>query len=113
MVSKAPAAEKATADRRAKDRRTNDRRQAEAGENLGSEERRKGGRRKTERRRQIDPTTCERDYTEQEVEFMRAMDDYKRKSGRQFPTWSEVLEVIRSLGYRQVDEPQELVVRTS
>jgi ribosome maturation protein Sdo1 len=54
---------------------------------------------KVQRRRQIDPTTCERDYSDQEVEFMNAMDDYKRKSGRMFPTCSEVLEVIRSLGY--------------
>ena len=54
---------------------------------------------KVNRRRQIDPTTCERDYTELEVEFMNALDDYKRKSGRMFPTCSEVLEVIRSLGY--------------
>ena len=62
-------------------------------------------RRKVERRRQIDPTTCERDYSGDEVEFMRAIDDYKRRSGRQFPTWSEVLEVIRDLGYRKVAEP--------
>ena len=59
-------------------------------------------RRKVERRRQIDPTTCERDYRPDEVEFMKAMDDYKRRSGRQFPTWSEVLEVIRDIGYRKV-----------
>jgi hypothetical protein len=59
-------------------------------------------RQKVNRRRQIDPTTCERDYTEQEVEFMNALDDYKRKSGRMFPTCSEVLEVIRSLGYVKV-----------
>jgi len=52
---------------------------------------------KVNRRRQIDPTTCERDYTDQEVEFMNALDDYKRKSGRMFPTCSEVLEVIQSL----------------
>jgi hypothetical protein len=56
-------------------------------------------RQKVNRRRQIDPTTCERDYTEQEVEFMNALDDYKRKSGRMFPTCSEVLEVLRGLGY--------------
>jgi hypothetical protein len=56
-------------------------------------------RKKVNRRRQIDPTTCERDYTDQEVEFMNAIDDYKRKSGRMFPTCSEVLEVVRSLGY--------------
>lgn len=62
-------------------------------------ERRKTPRRKVERRRLIDPTTCERDYSVEEIEFMRAMDDYKRKSGRMFPTWSEVLEVVRELGY--------------
>jgi hypothetical protein len=59
-------------------------------------------RQKVNRRRQIDPTTCERDYTEQEVEFMNALDEYKRRSGRMFPTCSEVLEVIRSLGYAKL-----------
>jgi hypothetical protein len=59
-------------------------------------------REKVSRRRQIDPTTCERDYTDQEVEFMNALDDYKRKSGRMFPTCSEVLEVINTLGYVKV-----------
>lgn len=56
---------------------------------------------KVPRRRQIDPTTCEREYTADELEFMRAMDDYKRKSGRPFPTWSEVLEVVRGMGYHR------------
>ena len=37
---------------------------------------------------------------------MRAMDDYKRDAGRMFPTCSEVLEVIRSLGYYQLTEEQ-------
>ena len=70
-------------------------------------------RRKQERRRQVDPTTCERDYSINEVEFMRAMDEYKRKSGRPFPTWSEVLEVLTSLGYRKVAEPTEIHWRSS
>lgn len=65
------------------------------------QERRAAPRRKVERRRQIDPTTCERDYTTDEIEFMRAMDEYKRKAGRQFPTWSEVLEVVKSMGYKR------------
>jgi len=69
--------------------------------NHKGEERRATPRRKVERRRLIDPTTCERDYSGEEIEFMRAMDDYKRKSGRMFPTWSEVLEVVRSLGYNK------------
>jgi hypothetical protein len=59
----------------------------------------KSERRKVARRRQIDPTTCERDYTNDEIEFMQAMDAYKRSSGRMFPTCSEILEVIRGLGY--------------
>ncbi|MDR1479653.1 MAG: hypothetical protein LBJ00_12005 [Planctomycetaceae bacterium] len=51
------------------------------------------------RRRQIDPTTCERDYSSDEVEFMNALDEYKRSSGRMFPTCSEILEVLKNLGY--------------
>ena len=51
------------------------------------------------RRRQIDPTTCERDYNDEEIEFMQALDAYKRANGRMFPTCSEILEVIRDLGY--------------
>jgi hypothetical protein len=51
------------------------------------------------RRRFVDPTTSERAYTEAEMEFMLAMNEYKRRSGRMFPTWSEVLEVLRDLGY--------------
>jgi len=63
-------------------------------------------RRQKQRRRHIDPTTCERDYSEHEVEFMKAMDDYKHSSGRMFPTCSEVLEVLRSLGYVQLNDEQ-------
>ena len=63
-------------------------------------------RRKKQRRRHIDPTTCERDYSDQEIEFMRAMDDYKHSSGRMFPTCSEVLEVVRNLGYHQLNDEQ-------
>lgn len=58
-------------------------------------------RRKVNRRRQIDPTTCEREYSEEEIEFMRAMDTYRRTSGRMFPTCSEILEVLRALGYQK------------
>jgi hypothetical protein len=53
------------------------------------------------RRRFVDPTTCERDYTQAEMEFMLAMNAYKQKSGRMFPTWSEVLEVLQGLGYEK------------
>jgi hypothetical protein len=32
--------------------------------------------------------------------------EYKKKNTRPFPTWTEVLEVIKALGYRKVAEPQ-------
>jgi hypothetical protein len=38
---------------------------------------------------------------EDEREFQVAMEQYKRQSGRAFPTWSEILEVLRSLGYEK------------
>lgn len=61
-----------------------------------------GENRKAQRRRQIDPTTCERDYSDAEIEFMQALDEYKRANGRMFPTCSEILEVFLKLGYRKV-----------
>jgi hypothetical protein len=59
------------------------------------------------RRRFVDPTTCDRDYSGEELEFMQAMQDYKKSSGRMFPTWSEVLEVLRALGYMKSPGPDE------
>ena len=53
-------------------------------------------------------TTCERDYNNEEIEFMKAMDQYKRENRRPFPTWSEVLEVLRAMGYRKVAEPSQM-----
>ncbi|MFV0443659.1 MAG: hypothetical protein ACK5Q5_08810 [Planctomycetaceae bacterium] len=100
-------ASEARINRRGQERRARIERRTSAVEDFAGDDRRNADRRKVERRRMIDPTTCERDYSDPEVEFMRAMDDYKRRSGRQFPTWSEVLEVIRDLGYRKVAEPTQ------
>ncbi len=99
----------ATIDRRRTRRRRVERHVDAENTTPENDESQSGARRKVERRRQIDPTTCERDYTDAEIAFMTAMDEYKRKSGRQFPTWSEVLEVIECLGYRQVAEPTEIL----
>ena len=97
-------ADKVAIDRRAKagDRRKNtDTNRRKKAEPVAVERRSIERRAKVCRRRQIDPTTCERDYTDEELEFMNAMDKYKRSSGRMFPTCSEVLEVIRDLGYEK------------
>jgi hypothetical protein len=39
------------------------------------------------------------ELTLEEVEFVRAVDQYKRKFNRPFPTWSEVLAILKELGY--------------
>lgn len=109
MPKQAETTTELTAERRTKDRRTTvNRRKSDSAQSYSGPERRQSQRRKVERRRQIDPTTCERDYSDDEIEFMKAMDLYKRRSGRQFPTWSEVLEVLRHLGYRKVADPTEI-----
>ena len=109
MVKNLKVESKVELDRRARvsaDRRaSNDRRK---GSMPVAVERRKLERReKVSRRRQIDPTTCERDYDPEELEFMHALDAYKRTSGRMFPTCSEVLEVLKGLGYGKLPAPSE------
>ena len=58
-------------------------------------------RQKKERRRRIDPTTFEKQYTDDELEFMNAMQRYKELSGKAFPSYGDVIRVAVSLGYRR------------
>jgi hypothetical protein len=57
---------------------------------------------KKDRRRRIDPTTFDKQYTDDEMEFMNAMQRYKESSGKNFPTYREVIKVVVGLGYRRV-----------
>jgi hypothetical protein len=61
-------------------------------------------RRKKERRRRVDPTTFEKQYSVDEIEFMTAMQEFKVRTAKAFPTYSEVLAVARSLGYHRPDD---------
>jgi len=36
------------------------------------------------------------------LEFLQAMDEFKRRTGKAFPTWTEILDILKSLGYRKV-----------
>jgi hypothetical protein len=45
------------------------------------------------------------EMTRAEVEFLLAVSTYQRRHGRRYPTWREVLHVLRCLGYRKVAEP--------
>ncbi len=107
--TKSVADEEVTVSRRRKERRTEEKTEASA-EKVTKKQPKLERREKVNRRRQIDPTTCERDYSDHEVEFMNALDQYKRTSGRMFPTCSEILEVIRGIGYVKLN-PAELAAR--
>jgi len=37
------------------------------------------------------------------LEFLRAVDRFKRKTNKSFPSWTEILQILKSLGYRKVD----------
>lgn len=53
--------------------------------------------------RSRDSSVCKgSDYDSDELEFLRAVDDYKRNTGRAFPAWTEILAVFKTLGYRKV-----------
>lgn len=59
-------------------------------------------REKIQRRKRIDPTTFEKQYTDDELEFMNAMQRFKVQTGKSFPSHGEVLAVLRTLGYGRV-----------
>jgi hypothetical protein len=44
------------------------------------------------------------------AEFAGAMEDYKRRHGRPFPTWSEVFEVLRGLGYAKPGDRHRVLI---
>jgi hypothetical protein len=88
-----------------KDRRSGqDRRQSVVDRRLGLDRRRGPGRRRSDDRRNAE----EGQMSDEQFEFIMAIDEYKRANSRPFPTWTEVLEVIHALGYRKVAEPQAL-----
>lgn len=85
------------------DRRGEDRRSV-VDRRLGLDRRRGPGRRRSDSRRAAE----EGEMTDEQFDFIMAIDKYKRVNDRPFPTWTEVLDVILALGYRKVAEPEDL-----
>jgi hypothetical protein len=85
-------------------RKGKDRRDSVVDRRLGLDRRRGPGRRLTDDRKSAE----EGHMSEEQFTFLMAIDEYKRKNARPFPTWTEVLEVVKALGYRKVAEPQSL-----
>jgi len=71
----------------------------EAGKPMATNlERRRGpGRRRTDFMR----TAEEGEMSQEQFLFLMAIDAFKRVNNKTFPTWTDVLEVIRKLGYRK------------
>ena len=85
-------------------RKGRERRQSVVDRRLGLDRRRGPGRRLTDERKAAE----QGQMSDEQFEFLLAIEEYKRKNTRPFPTWTEVLEVIKALGYRKVAEPQPL-----
>jgi len=81
-----------------------ERRRSVVDRRLGLDRRRGPGRRRSDERKSAE----EGHLSDEQFEFLMAIDEYKRKNAKHFPTWTEVLEVIKALGYRKVAEPQPL-----
>jgi len=92
-------------DRRAGlDRRTSSERRAGGDRREESDlpdmQRRRGpGIRRPEERRSAE----EGEMTDEQWEFLRAVEEYKRVNNKPFPTWTEVLDVMHKLGYRRAE----------
>lgn len=75
-----------------------DRRRSVLDRRSGLERRRGPGRRRSDWRRSAE----EGELNDEQFEFVMAIEEYKRLNNKPFPTWTEVLEVVRYLGYRKV-----------
>ena len=88
-----------------KDSKSNDsfieRRKSTVDRRLGLDRRRGPGRRRTDERKAAE----EGQMTDEQFEFIMAVDKYKKLNNRPFPTWTEILELIKALGYRKVAKP--------
>ncbi len=97
------AVERRVDERRAVERRTGgerrERNEPVAEDQRTGEDRRKngpeGGRRKVERR------INEYVLSSEVLEFINAVNDFKSRHQKPFPTWTEIFEIFTSLGYRK------------
>ena len=70
----------------------------------GWDRRRGPGRRRTEDRRSAE----EGEMNDEQFAFLQAVAEYKKVNKRPFPSFTELLEILKALGYRKVAEPTPL-----
>jgi hypothetical protein len=86
------------------ERRRSDRRQSVVDRRSGLDRRRGPGRRRSDDRRSAE----EGEMTAEQFEFILAVEEYKKVNKRPFPTWTEILDIVRALGYRKVADPEDI-----
>lgn len=79
-------------------------RRSEVDRRSGLHRRRGPGRRRSDDRRAAE----EGEMTDEQFQFIMAISEYKCASKTNYPTWMEVLKVIRKLGYRKVAERRDI-----
>ncbi len=80
----------------------------EDGSDTGLERRRGPGRRRTDFNRAAE----EGELTPEQFLFVKAIDAFKIANNKMYPTWTDVLEVVRLLGYRKT-QPSQLNIRSA
>ena len=71
----------------------------------GLERRRGPGRRRSDERKSAE----EGEMNSYQFEFVMAIETYKKVNRRLYPTWTEILEIVRQLGYRKV-KPRDITL---
>lgn len=85
-----------------------DRRKGDLGSPSGLERRRGAGRRLSD----FSKAAEEGEMTPEQFMFLMAIEGFKKANGKTYPSWTDVLEVIRLLGYRKT-MPSEVKLRNA
>ncbi len=91
--------------RRKADRRKSADRRAGYDRRAGKERRASSGRRTDdiEEHRKVERRINEYPMSDEELDFIKAVNEYKQRYNKPFPTWSEILHILKSIGYERVD----------
>lgn len=49
------------------------------------------------------PTSSDIDYSDEEFEFLKAIEKFKHEHHTKFPTWREAFQVMKGLGYTRIE----------
>lgn len=60
------------------------------------------------RLRRLRNNSVQESYSTEELEFLKAIDRYKRENNRLNPSWREVLRIVHALGYRKISHGTRL-----